>query len=96
VGIAYHLRGREQPVDVLVEQTGLERGDFWAQECPDAADCLGDPPRIWVLSISFSGEDVFEIMEDDKAAALRRDYVVSQQWGPSGIYVDLMVRRANR
>jgi mannosyltransferase len=98
IGLAYHLKGQEMPRDIFVQQSALERGDFWPVECPDPAACLADanPDRIWVISIGLLTDDPLEVMRDfepDKARALARSYRTVDEWFPSGLDLTLMERR---
>jgi mannosyltransferase len=86
------------PRDIFVQQSALERGDFWPVECPDPAACLADanPDRIWVISIGLLTDDPLEVMRDfepDKARALARSYRTVDEWFPSGLDLTLMERR---
>jgi mannosyltransferase len=95
IGVSYHMRGEAQPRDVLVTESSLERGDFWASECADPAQCLQGVDRVFVVSVGLISENVFEYMEAEKAAALRESFEITRSWFPSGLNLVLMERTTN-
>lgn len=93
IGLAYHLRGQPAPEDVLVRESAVERGDFWARECDDAADCVGDTPRIWLVSASVVYGTELDKLEPDKRAVLEEQYRLVETHKLTGIAVTLWQRR---
>lgn len=93
IGLAYHLRGQPQPVDVLVSQSSIDRGDFWPVECVLPAECLAATKRVFVVGISLINPDILEDLESAKKAILIDDFTVEREWTPSGIGIVLLERK---
>lgn len=93
IGLAYHLRNKPQPRDVLLRESAVERGDFWPIECGVPADCLRGVNRIWVVASAPGGDDnVFREMEPVKASTLRAEFEIEEVYHPFGIVIALMKR----
>jgi mannosyltransferase len=81
IGIAYHLRGQPQPVDVFVQTTALQRGDFWPAECEPIASCAPTQQRLWLVSTDWAWEqDPFKWMDKPKADLLQPEYHVAARY----------------
>lgn len=52
--VDYEMRDGPKPRDVFVLTSSVARGSYSAKECSDAAACLGDTIRIWVISTNYS------------------------------------------
>jgi mannosyltransferase len=94
IGLAYHLQGRPQPADIMVEQSALQRADFWPVECTDVAACVGDTPRIWVVAASVVYGDDIKSLEPDKLAVLQSGYHKVNDYSVQGIAVQLWARNS--
>lgn len=94
IGVAYHMRGEPQPIDVLVSESSLDRGDFWPVECTLPAECLAHTQRVFVVGISLINPDIFIDLESAKKAILLNDFTKEHVWVLSGINVVLMERKA--
>jgi mannosyltransferase len=94
IGLQYHLRGQPQPKDVLVEQSSVDRGDFWPIECTFPAECLAGTNRLFVVGINLANPDIFVDMESAKKAILLSDFTIEREWDKSGIGIVLMQRKA--
>ncbi|MFC8451322.1 glycosyltransferase family 39 protein [Kitasatospora sp. NPDC057223] len=91
-GIEYYLPDSIRLRDVLMGKTGAERSDLWPTSCGQPASCLGDEPRIWLVSKD-DGGDPLSTVTPEAAAALAARYTVSSVRQVSGISVALLVRR---
>jgi mannosyltransferase len=91
-GVQYYLPKGVKPRDVLAGRSGEERNDLWPDVCPNPAACLGDEPRIWLVSKD-DGGDPFTTVVPAAAAALQERYRLTTVTHVSGISVALLVRR---
>ncbi len=91
-GIEYYLPADIKPRDVLMGQTGAERNDLWPSSCGQLDACLGNEPRIWLVSKD-DGGDPFTTITPPAAEALAARYKVASVDHVSGISVALLVRR---
>ncbi|MEV4120836.1 glycosyltransferase family 39 protein [Micromonospora sp. NPDC049645] len=90
LGIEYHLG--DPPRDVLVTEDEVRRGDLWAAECPQPAQCLAGTTRVWLV-VSGRHAEPLAAVPDAKGAALRADFTVAQVWQRPGLTVALLTRR---
>ncbi|MFI6785135.1 glycosyltransferase family 39 protein [Micromonospora sp. NPDC050276] len=67
-----------RPPDVLRTAPQRSNGRFLATECPDA-DCLGTPPRIWVVRVD-NATDPLKDMTSGKQQRIKKDYRPLQRW----------------
>ncbi|MFC5924358.1 glycosyltransferase family 39 protein [Micromonospora vulcania] len=67
-----------RPADVLRTAAQRTDGRFLARECPDA-NCLGSPPRIWVVRAD-SSVDPLRDMAQGKQQRIRTGYRTVQRW----------------
>ncbi|MDG9677520.1 glycosyltransferase family 39 protein [Micromonospora sp. DH14] len=93
LGIEYHLA--DPPRDVLVTEDEARRGDLWAAECPQPAQCLAGTTRVWLV-VSGRHADPLATVPDAKGDALRADFTVAQVWQRPGLTVALLTTRSDR
>ena len=75
LGIEYHLD--DPPRDVLVTEDEVRRGDLWAAECPQPAQCLAGTTRVWLV-VSGRHAEPLAAVPDAKGDALRADFTVTR------------------
>ncbi|MEU8012452.1 glycosyltransferase family 39 protein [Micromonospora parva] len=92
LGIEYHLA--DPPRDVLVTEDEARRGDLWAAECPQPAQCLAGTTRVWLV-VSGRQADPLAAVPDAKGDALRADFTVAQVWQRPGLTVALLTTRSD-
>ncbi|MEO3773459.1 glycosyltransferase family 39 protein [Micromonospora sp. B9E7] len=90
LGIEYHLD--DPPRDVLVTEDEARRGDLWAAECPQPAQCLAGAPRVWLV-VAGRHADPLAAVPGAKGDALRAQFTVAQVWPRPGLTVALLTRR---
>jgi hypothetical protein len=93
LGIEYHLD--HPPRDVLVTEDEARRGDLWAAECPQPAQCLAGTARVWLV-VSGRQAEPLAAVPGAKGDALRTDFTVTQVWQRPGLTVALLASRPNR
>ncbi|MEU5782949.1 glycosyltransferase family 39 protein [Micromonospora lupini] len=93
LGIEYHLG--DPPRDVLVTEDEVRRGDLWAAECPQPAQCLAGTPRVWLVVAGRHAEPLADV-PGAKGDALRADFTVAQVWQRPGLTVALLTSRPGR
>ncbi|MFI7659441.1 glycosyltransferase family 39 protein [Micromonospora parva] len=93
LGIEYHLA--DPPRDVLVTEDEARRGDLWAAECPQPAQCLAGTTRVWLV-VSGRHADPLAAVPDAKGDALRADFTVAQVWQRPGLTVALLTSGSDR
>ncbi|WP_406072660.1 glycosyltransferase family 39 protein [Micromonospora sp. NBC_01638] len=93
LGIEYHLAN--PPRDVLVTEDEVRRGDLWAAECPQPAQCLAGTPRVWLVVAGRHAEPLGAV-RGAKGDALRADFTVTQVWQRPGLTVALLTSRPGR
>ncbi|WFF01270.1 glycosyltransferase family 39 protein [Micromonospora sp. WMMD964] len=92
LGIEYHLH--DPPRDVLVTEDEARRGDLWAAECPQPAQCLAGTPRVWLV-VTGRHTDPLTAVPGAKGDALRAQFTVTQVWPRPGLTVALLTRPAS-
>ncbi|MGC4817479.1 glycosyltransferase family 39 protein [Micromonospora sp. DT63] len=90
LGIDYHLD--DPPRDVLVTEDEVRRGDLWAAECPQPAQCLAGTTRVWLVVAGRHAEPLAAV-PGAKGDALRTDFTVTQVWQRPGLTVALLTGR---
>ncbi|WP_405429703.1 glycosyltransferase family 39 protein [Micromonospora sp. NBC_00617] len=93
LGIEYHLD--DPPRDVLVTEDEVRRGDLWAAECPQPAQCLAGTTRVWLV-VSGRHAEPLAAVPGAKGDALRTDFTVTQVWQRPGLTVALLTGRPDR
>ncbi|WP_330465459.1 glycosyltransferase family 39 protein [Micromonospora zamorensis] len=93
LGIEYHLG--DPPRDVLVTENEVRRGDLWAAECPQPAQCLAGTTRVWLV-VSGRHAEPLAAVSGAKGDALRTDFTVTQVWQRPGLTVALLTSRPDR
>ncbi|MEW1587806.1 glycosyltransferase family 39 protein [Micromonospora vinacea] len=93
LGIEYHLG--DPPRDVLVTEDEVRRGDLWAAECPQPAQCLAGTTRVWLV-VSGRHAEPLAAVSGAKGDALRTDFTVTQVWQRPGLTVALLTSRPDR
>jgi mannosyltransferase len=74
VGVDYYLAGRSGPRDLLLQRPAAELGELADQQCSDAAACIGQTPRIWLVVQNPAGKPT------PAQLILDRDYRKVQTW----------------
>ncbi|MET8279360.1 glycosyltransferase family 39 protein [Micromonospora sp. NPDC005174] len=90
LGTAYHLD--KPPRDVLVTEDEVARGDLWAAECPQPAQCLTGTTRVWLVVAGRQAEPLAGV-QGAKGDALRAGFTVAQVWQRPGLTVALLTSR---
>ncbi|MFG1653932.1 glycosyltransferase family 39 protein [Micromonospora sp. NPDC049275] len=93
LGIEYHLG--DPPRDVLVTEDEVRRGDLWAAECPQPAQCLAGTSRVWLVVAGRHAEPLADV-PGVKGDALRADFTLAQVWQRPGLTVALLTSRPGR
>lgn len=93
LGIEYHLG--DPPRDVLVTEDEVRRGDLWAAECPQPAQCLAGTERVWLVVAGRHTEPLATV-SGAKGDALREDFAVARVWQRQGLTVALLTSRPDR
>ncbi|MCG5438009.1 glycosyltransferase family 39 protein [Micromonospora sp. PSH25] len=93
LGIEYHLGN--PPRDVLVTEDEVRRGDLWAAECPQPAQCLAGTPRVWLVVAGRHAEPLAAV-PGAKGDALRAQFTVTQVWPRPGLTIALLTSRSGR
>ncbi|WP_406078385.1 glycosyltransferase family 39 protein [Micromonospora sp. NBC_00858] len=93
LGIGYHLDDR--PRDVLVTEDEARRGDLWAAECLQPAQCLAGTPRVWLVVAGRQAAPLAAV-PGAKGDALRADFTVARVWQRPGLTVALLTSRPDR
>ena len=86
--VAHYIPAGRRPADVLQLVPQRTGGRVTAVECPNAAKCLRNPKRVWVLHLGRQS-DPLQNLGGTKAAVLRNGYYVSSVWYPRGLTVAL-------
>lgn len=96
MGMAYEMRGETaRPADVFLTQTAAQVGSYGARECPQTASCVGNRPRIWLVSTSYS-RDPWSEMPAERADTLSRLFKVAESRHFQRLHVYLLVRKTAR
>ncbi|MEU6063016.1 glycosyltransferase family 39 protein [Streptomyces sp. NPDC047082] len=72
--MAYELRDRKAPRDVLMEWTPQQNGSYGASECKRPARCLKGVDRLWLISTISDGRPLLTGMDEKTAAVLEKDF----------------------
>ncbi len=89
----YYLRGTAHPRDVFLLSTGAERGYFTATECAEAAPCLGDTARLWLVATPALAPDPYAVLPADRAALLRTGFQQEREYRFSQVHLILLTRK---
>jgi mannosyltransferase len=92
IGMAYEMRGRPMPKDVLLAQTSQAIGQFDALECANPAACVGGTKRIWLVIADVTTGDPYLPLPADTAQVLRNEFSITHRWAGYHIAVYLLVR----
>ncbi|MEU1586341.1 glycosyltransferase family 39 protein [Micromonospora sp. NPDC005710] len=93
LGIRYHID--DPPRDVLATEDEVRRGDLWAAECQQPAQCLAGTTRVWLV-VSGRHSDPLGAVTGAKGDALRAQFSVAQVWPRPGLTVALLNSRPDR
>ena len=93
LGIEYHLG--DPPRDVLVTEDEVRRGDLWAAECPQPAQCLAGTTRVWLV-VSGRHAEPLAAVPAPRATRCARSFTVTQVWPRPGLTVALLTSRPDR
>ena len=73
----------------------VRRGDLWAAECPQPAQCLAGTARVWLV-VSGRHAEPLAAVPGAKGDALRTQFTVTQVWPRPGLTVALLTSRPGR
>jgi mannosyltransferase len=90
VGVRFYLPRDLQLRDVFRSASAAERSDLWSAECPDAAACVRDERRIWLVQAG-NGPALWGLPKD-QAQALRARYTATRTERLTGLTVTLLRR----
>ncbi|MHA7134370.1 hypothetical protein [Oerskovia turbata] len=83
----YAARDRPQrPRDVLVATSGAATGWFGATECAQPVECLGSPPRVWLVNQP-AADEPSSTVSPELRDHLAKGYRVVRQWDLTGAQV---------
>ncbi|MEV4613888.1 glycosyltransferase family 39 protein [Kitasatospora sp. NPDC049258] len=90
-GIAYHLPPGVRPTQPFVQKSAIQADDLFPSECPAPASCIGNEPRVWVVTIG-TGDDPYQGLPAEQAGALRTVFTPTEVRHVRGLTVSLLVR----
>jgi mannosyltransferase len=93
IPFAYELRDRAMPRDVFVERTGRQNGEFGAQECEVPAKCLGATRRIWLISATIPGGDVYNGMSPVLGSFLTQAFDLNEFKQLENVRILVLIRK---
>lgn len=93
LAVARYTDAAHRPKDVLAAVAPMTKGNFRAVECVSAAECAGDPDRVWVIR-SLNRSDALAGIGKDRETLLKAGYVTAQTWNPVGFTMALLTRKA--
>ncbi|MEV0460792.1 glycosyltransferase family 39 protein [Catellatospora methionotrophica] len=91
LSLRYALREAVSPRDAFAVQPA-SRGGYAVPECTVPRTCLGDAPRIWLITQAPPGDPLADL-PPGKAELLREEYTVAQAFPAHLVQVVLLVRR---
>ncbi|MFC7261023.1 glycosyltransferase family 39 protein [Streptomyces lutosisoli] len=91
--IAYELRDRKAPKDVLMEWTPQQNGSYGASECKRPARCLKDVDRLWLVSTISDGRPLLTGADKKKAAAIEKDFKATRTVKLNHVVVQVLERK---
>ncbi|WP_405018923.1 glycosyltransferase family 39 protein [Kitasatospora sp. NBC_00070] len=92
-GLSFYLPDSVRPVPLMIERDATQAEDLYDVPCPVAERCVGDTPRIWVVTID-AGDSPYQGLPSDQTAALQNAFVPTQIQIVPGLRVSLLVRKA--
>ncbi|MBW8801678.1 MAG: glycosyltransferase family 39 protein [Streptomyces sp.] len=91
--MAYELRDRKAPKDVLMEYTPQENGSYGATECRKPASCLKGTDRLWLISTVSDGRPPLTGMNEKTAAAIEKSFKAGRTVKLNHIVVRVLERK---
>ncbi|MFF4549085.1 glycosyltransferase family 39 protein [Streptomyces sp. NPDC001406] len=91
--MAYELRDRKAPRDVLMEWTPQQNGSYGASECKRPARCLKGVERLWLISTISDGRPLLTGMDEKTAAVLEKDFETVRTVRLNHVVVRVLDRR---
>ncbi|MEV0177801.1 glycosyltransferase family 39 protein [Streptomyces sp. NPDC050625] len=91
--MAYELRDRKAPLDVLMEWTPQQNGSYGASECKRPARCLKGVGRLWLISTISDGRPLLTGMDEKTAAVLEKDFETVRTVRLNHVVVRVLERR---
>ncbi|KAF5995419.1 MULTISPECIES: glycosyltransferase family 39 protein [Streptomyces] len=91
--MAYELRDRKAPKDVLMEWTPQQNGSYGATECGRPARCLNGVDRLWLVSTIADGRPPLTGAEEKKAAAIDEDFRATRTVRLNHVVVQVLERK---
>ncbi|WP_195911080.1 glycosyltransferase family 39 protein [Streptomyces kaniharaensis] len=82
-GISYYLPSDVRPYPVFVAESAAEAEELSPTLCAEAAACLGQGPRIWLLVLGDTA-DPLAVLPSEQAQALRARYGAPDRVTPLG------------
>ncbi|MFS4092673.1 glycosyltransferase family 39 protein [Streptomyces sp. AF1A] len=91
--MAYELRDRKAPKDVLMEWTPQQNGSYGASECKHPARCLKGADRLWLVSTVSDGRPLLTGKDEKAAAVIEKDFKAVRTVKLNHVVVQLLERR---
>jgi mannosyltransferase len=91
--MAYELRDREAPKDVLMEYTPQQNGSYGATECRLPARCLKGVDRLWLVSTVSDGRPLLAGKDPKAAAVIKKDFKAVRTVKLNHVVVELLERK---
>ncbi|MFP3988501.1 glycosyltransferase family 39 protein [Streptomyces sp. E11-3] len=90
--MAYELRDRAAPKDVLMQWTPQQNGSYGASECKRPANCLADADRLWLVS-TVRDKKPLDGMDKKAAAVLDKDFETTRTVKLHRVTVQVLERK---
>ncbi|MEU6655535.1 glycosyltransferase family 39 protein [Streptomyces sp. NPDC046900] len=91
--MAYELRDRKAPKDVLMEWTPEQNGSYGASECKYTARCLQGVDRLWLVSTVGDGRPPLDGAEPKKATAIEKYFKATRTVKLHRVTVQVLERK---
>lgn len=91
--MAYELRDRQAPEDVLMEWTPQQNGSYGASECEHPDRCLKGVDRLWLVSTISDGRPLLTGADPKTAAAVGKDFRATRTVRLHHVVVQVLERR---
>ncbi|MEU9381085.1 glycosyltransferase family 39 protein [Streptomyces sp. NPDC048279] len=91
--MAYELRDRQAPKDVLMEWTPQQNGSYGATECDRPARCLKGVDRLWLVSTVADGRHPLTGKDAKTAAVLGKEFKATRTVRLNHVVVQVLERK---
>ncbi|MFF5494806.1 glycosyltransferase family 39 protein [Streptomyces aquilus] len=91
--MAYELRDRKAPEDVLMEWTPQQNGSYGASECKKPDRCLKGVERLWLVSTISDGRPLLTGMDEKTADAIEKSFKAGRTVKLNHVVVRLFERK---